>query len=291
MIIMRKLFDNRIARLFILSGLTLGFYVGAPRVFIKVLPKIPEAYRADAVLAAYIALPLILLLVYWLATRLMEHRAVKELAPSRAPVNLIAGAAIGIGLFSLVIGVLAAIGIAHVGGFDASASLTPTLIMAVVSGVGEELIFRGAIYRVLEEAFGSLTALVVSSLLFGAVHLGNPGATLASAADVTIEAGFLLGACYLATRNLWLPIGLHFGWNFAEGGIFGSLVSGNPFKGVFATTFTGPDTLSGGQFGAEGSIIAVAVCSAATVAILIAALRRGQWVGLHVALNDRGTAA
>jgi len=287
---MRKFFDNRIARFFVLTGLTLGLYVEALHLFAKLLPYIPEAHRADVVVGAYIVLPPTLVLVYWLATRLMEHRAVKELAPSRAPKNLIAGTAFGIGLFAAVIGVLATMGVAHVGHFDKSANLTPALTMAILSGVSEELIFRGVYYRLLEEMFGSLTALIVSSALFGAAHLGNEGATLWSAVCVTIEAGFLLGACYLATRNLWLPIGFHFGWNFAEGGLFGSLVSGNPFKGVMATTFSGPDYLSGGAFGAEGSIVAVAVCSVATVAILIAALKRGQWMKVHLALND-GAAA
>ena len=287
---MRKFFDNRIARFFVLFPLTLGGYIAAQLFFVKQLARIPLAYRDGAETAAHIVLPLILLLFYWIATRDLEHRPVRELAPSRAPVNLIAGAAVGIALFATVIGVLAAMGVAHVGHFDKSQSLIPALNMATLSGVGEELIFRGVLYRLFEEMFGSLTALIVSSALFGAAHLGNEGATLASAACVTIEAGFLLGACYLATRNLWLPIGLHFGWNFAEGGIFGSVVSGNPFQGVLATTFSGPAYLTGGNFGAEGSIVAVAVCSVATVAILIAALRRGQWVKVHLALNDRAAA-
>ncbi|HEX4861358.1 MAG TPA: CPBP family intramembrane glutamic endopeptidase, partial [Rhizomicrobium sp.] len=121
-------------------------------------------------------------------------------------------------------------------------------------------------------------------------HLGNHGATLTSAAAIALEAGILLGVCYMAVRNLWLPIGLHFGWNFAESGIFGSIVSGNAFKGVFATTMTGPELLTGGAFGPEASVVAVAVCGTAALVILSVALRRGEWKALRLTINDRASA-
>jgi hypothetical protein len=138
--------------------------------------------------------------------------------------------------------------------------------------------------------FGSLTALVVSAAFFGLTHLGNAHATMTGAAAIALEAGILLGVCYMAVRNLWLPIGLHFGWNFTEGGIFGSAVSGNDFTGIFTTTTSGPDLLTGGAFGPEASIVAVAICGAAALIIFVIALRRGEWKPLHLAINDRAAA-
>ena len=83
------------------------------------------------------------------------------------------------------------------------------------------------LFRIIEERTGTWIALALTGVVFGAIHLANPDATLWGTTAIAIEAGFMLAACYAATRNLWVPIGLHFGWNFAAGGIFSVVVSGN----------------------------------------------------------------
>ncbi len=284
---MRQIFDNRIVRFIILFIVTLCAYAGAQILQIVVMPRIPQADRETAAVAVEIASALALLLIYWASTRLLEHRRVAELAPARAPANLLAGGLIGLGLFSSVIAALSAMGIAHVGGFNSGQSLLRAANMAVLSGIGEELIFRGVVYRIFEEMFGSFVALLVSAAFFGATHLANPGATLTSGAAIALEAGVLLGVSYMMVRNLWLPIGLHFGWNFAESAIFGSVVSGNAFKGLFSTTLTGPELLTGGKFGPEASVVAVAICAAAAMMILVVAVRRGEWKPLTLRINDK----
>jgi membrane protease YdiL (CAAX protease family) len=284
---MRWFFDNRIVRFVVLFVLTLAAYAGAQLVPILVMPSIAQGEREAFAVGAEIVSAAALILIYWAFVRLMEHRRVGELKPSRAPANLIAGAAIGVGLFALAIATLSAMGVAHVGHFNSGQSLLGAVNMAVLSGIGEELIFRGVVYRIFEEMFGSPTALAVSAAFFGLTHLGNHGATLTSATAIALEAGILLGVCYMAVRNLWLPMGLHFGWNFAESGIFGSVVSGNAFKGLFATTMSGPELLTGGTFGPEASAVAVAICGTAALVILAVAVRRGEWVPSHISINDR----
>ena len=91
----------------------------------------------------------------------------------------------------------------------------------------EELLFRGILFRWLEEFGGSWLALLLTSALFGAAHLGNPNATAFSAFCIAVEAGVLLGAAYMLTRSLWLPMGLHAAWNFTQGEIFDVPVSGS----------------------------------------------------------------
>jgi hypothetical protein len=87
----------------------------------------------------------------------------------------------------------------------------------------------------------------------------------------------LLGAAYAATGRLWLPIGLHFGWNFAEGPIFGAAVSGTGIgSGLIEGKFEGPNILTGGQFGPEASVVAVIVCLAAAPYFLWRALQRTE---------------
>lgn len=81
--------------------------------------------------------------------------------------------------------------------------------------VAEEIVFRGLLFRILEEALGSWLALVISALLFGMYHLGNfEDPTLLSVASQTLG-GIGFAAAYMLTRKVWLPIGLHWGWDFA----------------------------------------------------------------------------
>ncbi|MBV9989728.1 MAG: CPBP family intramembrane metalloprotease [Alphaproteobacteria bacterium] len=283
----RRIFDNRIFRLVALFAVLIAIEVAAQIVPLKVMPLVPGPDKVAAAIGLSLASALAILLVYWLSVRMMEHRKVTELAPSRAPAGLIGGAAIGFGLFALTMAVLSALGVASFAATPGNSLLAPAN-MALLAGIGEELLMRGVIFRIFEEMFGSLVALIVSAALFGAAHLGNPGATLQSGIAIALEAGLLLAACYMWTRSLWLAIGLHFGWNFTEGAIFGAAVSGNDFKGLYTTALHGPATLTGGAFGAEGSIVAVGACLTAAAVFLALAVRRGEWRGLRLRVNDRG---
>jgi uncharacterized protein len=110
------------------------------------------------------------------------------------------------------------------------------------------------------------------------LHLVNPGATLLNAAAISIEAGVLLAAAYMLTRRLWLCIGIHIAWNFTQGGIFSVAVSGGQSKGLLRSNMVGPDWLTGGAFGAEASVVALAVCLAAGITLLVLAVKRGNVV-------------
>jgi hypothetical protein len=115
--------------------------------------------------------------------------------------------------------------------------------------------------------------------LFGAAHLFNPGATWFSSFAIAVEAGILLGAVYMLTRHLWAAMGLHAAWNFTQGWIFGLPVSGGRGgTGLFNGELTGSEWLTGGAFGLEASVAAVAVATTAGVAILAVAIRQGRLV-------------
>ena len=145
----------------------------------------------------------------------------------------------------------------------------------LVAAVSEEISFRGVLYRLVEERFGFRWALGVSAALFGALHFANPGATLWSCFAIAVEAGVLLGVVFHVTRSLWTCIGLHMAWNFLEGTVFGSAVSGSGGKhSLLAATFPGPDWLTGGRFGVEASVLTVALSIAASITLLAAQRRR-----------------
>jgi membrane protease YdiL (CAAX protease family) len=210
--------------------------------------------------------------------RLVERREPDELGLTGALRELGGGVLFGALLFCLVIGVLAALGLYSIGGLNPPPVLVLSLSISMISGFVEEVLFRGVLFRIVEESLGTWIALGISAVLFGLLHLGNPNATLAGAVAIAIEAGVLLAAAYAFTRRLWLPIGIHFAWNFTQGGIFGVAVSGNEIPGLLLGRLTGPAWLSGGAFGAEASVVAVVLCLAAGVLFIAKAVERGQVV-------------
>jgi len=284
---MRTIFNNRLVRFFALFLITVFAYAGAQIFAATVTPQIPLANRESFSIVTEAVSVVLLLLIYLFFVRAMEHRRVREISLRKTP-SIIPGVIIGLGLFTATIAILSAMGVAHIGNYTPGQPLLMAINMAVLSAVGEEIVFRGVVFRIFEEMFGTLVALLVSAGFFGLIHMGNHGATVVSGVAIALEAGVLLAVSYMLVRNLWLPIGLHFGWNFCEGGIFGSAVSGNAFKGLWHTTFTGPDILTGGKFGPEASVVAVAVCAAAALAMLVVAARKSQWRPFHVSITDRG---
>ncbi|MFD6096201.1 CPBP family intramembrane glutamic endopeptidase [Nocardiopsis flavescens] len=217
---------------------------------------------------------------YRAAVRRIEAREPRELSREGAARGLGWGTAAGVGLFAATIAAIAVLGGYRVTGWGSFEAFLAVCGLMCAVAVAEELLLRGVLLRVVEEAAGTWAALALSSAVFGALHLVNPNATLWGALAISLEAGLLLGAAYVATRSLWLPIGLHLGWNTAQAGIFGTAVSGSEdaFAGLLTGATSGPTALSGGAFGPEGSVIAVLLCGAATVYLLRLAHRRGHIV-------------
>ena len=223
-----------------------------------------------------LALAALVLLVYRTVAGRLERRDVDELARDGAVASVRRGTLIGLGLFAVMIGALAAFGAYAATWGSVWVALTSLGLMCAVA-VTEELMFRGVLFRIVEEVAGTWGALVVSALLFGALHLVNPNATVWGVLAIAVEAGLMLGAAYAATRSLWLPIGIHLGWNFAQAGIFGVTVSGSDgTTGLLNGVLTGPAALTGGSFGPEGSILAIVICGIPAIWFLRLAARRGR---------------
>ncbi|AYL34481.1 MULTISPECIES: CPBP family intramembrane glutamic endopeptidase [Streptomyces] len=219
------------------------------------------------------------LLVYrWVVGR-TEHRPVTELDPDGAGPALGRGTLIGVVMFGMVITNLATSGNYEVHGLGSVGGMAGLFGFMAAAAVTEEVLYRGVLFRIAEEYLGTWIALVLTALLFGLSHLLNAHATLWGAVAIAIEAGGMLAAAYAATRNLWVPIGVHFGWNFAAGGIFSTEVSGNDTEqGLLDATTSGNEWLTGGDFGPEGSVYSVLFGALLTLAFLWLAHRRGRLV-------------
>ncbi len=238
--------------------------------------RAPVSVADAVVLGGSIALAAALIGIYAALVHGMERRKATEVSPGVG--QALAGVVLGLVLFVAVLGLIHVAGSARLLGMSAHFDAVPVLAGSILAAVGEELALRGGVFRILEESCGTSAALVVSAAIFGLLHALNPGATVVSTAAIAIEAGVLLGAAYRLTGNLWLPIGLHFGWNFTEGGIFGASVSGDAAgQGVFAVTLAGPRLLTGGQFGPEASVIAIVVGLTAALVMIAVSVRSGRW--------------
>jgi uncharacterized protein len=243
------------------------------------IPTDPSALRSSLALLRNLIVAGAALGVYALFVRWLERRRATELDLRPGAVHFLVGGALGIALMAAVYGILWIAQMAAFGPADGATHLARGLVAMFLAAVFEELLFRAVLFRILEQSFGTSVALVGSALLFGFAHGINPGATLISDLAIVIEAGLLLGAAYALTRNLWLAIGIHTGWNFTEGGVFGASVSGTPGHGsLLHSALTGPDLLTGGAFGPEASLIAIAVCGLAALILGVLVYRRGGWL-------------
>ncbi|MBK8047062.1 MAG: CPBP family intramembrane metalloprotease [Anaerolineales bacterium] len=150
------------------------------------------------------------------------------------------------------------------------------IFLYVVVAIAEELLARGNQLLNMTEGFRPLgrwqavmLAWLISSVIFGALHILNPNATGRSIAYLAWY-GVLLGAGFVFTGELALPIGLHFSWNFVQGSIFGFAVSGRSLLGVsvLSTVETGPEFWTGGAFGPEGGLLGVLAAAAGILLII-----------------------
>ena len=226
------------------------------------------------------AIPVVLAIhfTYLGFVRFVERRGADELGREGAVAEAGKGVAVGAALFAASVGIVAALGYYSVVAVNPWTALLPPLSMALASAYTEELLFRGVLLRIAEEFLGTWIALLGSSALFALIHAANPNATLFSVLAIFLEAGILLGAAYILTRRLWLAIGIHFAWNFTQGGIFGVNVSGTSIGGLFDSELSGPPLLSGGRFGIETSVFAVVPCLAAGIVLLVQANRKGRFL-------------
>jgi len=135
-------------------------------------------------------------------------------------------------------------------------SIALNLAIMLIVAFSEEMIVRGYMLHNLMKSFDKYLALCISAVVFALLHLGNPNIGIIPVVEIFIG-GIMLGINYIYTKNLWFGIFLHFGWNFLQGPILGYQVSGIALQPLLQQNLQGPETLTGGAFGFEGSILAI----------------------------------
>jgi len=267
-------------RLFVMGFILLAAYGFSQAFHFEYLKgHMAFAYSPVVDWAGTLTLCLALMALYALLVRLFEARWPSEARPRPGLLGL--GILLGVGLFCAVYATYVMTGVAHFRGFNGLGGVGSVVLISILAGFGEEVLFRGVVFRVLEESFGTLLAMILSAALFGLLHAGNPGATVFSTAAVAIEAGGMLAAAYVWSRSLWLPIGIHLAWNATQGGLFSEPISGHAATGLlnFPLSPTASPLITGGVFGPEASIVALGVCVGLGGVFVVLAIRSGRWRG------------
>jgi membrane protease YdiL (CAAX protease family) len=248
--------------------------------------KPDEVGRSLPVLAVTTVLGILTLLAAW---QWLDRQGFAALGhpgpPGRVGMNLVGGLVGGIALMGIVVGVGTWLGAWTVsfGGPIVPLPVVGWSVLLVGAAYVEELLMRGYLLQ----NFGRRApwiGLTVTSLLFAVLHLGNPGVSsgvpgqeLLISLDIA-GAGFLLGAVFLLSRDLWLPTGLHVGWNWAQGVLFGLPVSGLVVPSIGHAVRSEPSLVGGSSFGPESSLIAVVAVFVIAIPLTIVVLRRGRLV-------------
>lgn len=202
----------------------------------------------------------------WVARRLLDRRSFPSLgfgAGRRALTDLLIGFLIPAAMMAVIFLLELALGWTRLDGWAWQAQPIGAVALGVVTGLAgfivvgyqEELLSRGYHLQNISEGMGLRWGVALSSGIFALMHLGNPNVTWYTALPGLLAAGLFLAYGWLRTRQLWLSIGLHVGWNFFEGTVFGFPVSGIGLAGLIRHTPVGPVAMTGGAFGPEAGLL------------------------------------
>ena len=213
---------------------------------------------------------------FFLVVRFVSRRRVAEFSLPGAGREFGWGLLIGVGIVAAAVGILALLTVYRVVSVQVGLGIVTGLMFGIGPAVMEEIFFRGFLLRILDDWVGSWSALIVASVLFALVHaLSSPAGPIA-ALFVLISASLALNMAWFLTRRLWMPVALHLGLNAAQGALFGLHVSGNATgQGLFTADLVGPDLLTGGAVGGEGSLPFLVVALGVGIVLTVVAVRRG----------------
>ncbi len=220
---------------------------------------------------------LFILAAYKILYKFYERRSISELSSSRLGLILVSGILLGAILQSLTIYVLYLKNGFLVSSVNSFTGVLPYMLKVFADSITVGILLIGIFFRITEEKLGSYITLVILALIFVGIHLASPNGTVLAAISISIHAALLLGAAYIYSRNLWLPIAIHFSWDFMQAGIFGAKLSGNIFsKSLLTTKIEGPSSITGGYFGPQGSIQAGLFCLTASIIFLLVCQRQNK---------------
>lgn len=218
---------------------------------------------------------LVMLSVYNFLFKYYERREITELSKTGLVMEGLIGLMAGALSIGLVVAILFLGGYYKVFSANNISALIMLLFLYITLSVLEEVVFRGIIYRIVEESLGTNLALIISAVLFGFGHIFNENANIISVISATLG-GILAGLLFSLTKRLWLPIFFHAGWNWALSSL-GLVVSGmEELPSFLQGRLEGPEIITGGVFGPENSVITMLVVLVLSGVAYHQTLKRGN---------------
>ncbi|HLH32595.1 MAG TPA: type II CAAX endopeptidase family protein [Terriglobia bacterium] len=256
-------------------GFFLIFWVATGLALSIVVYQFPDVftYNQLAVLALNeIALLVPAVVAMALTIRFVDHRPRQAFGIAFLPrwqCLLIFGLLLAAGMLGVLLvfcKIAGQLSIQWTGGQTSSGKLAATFGLLFLAALNEELVFRCFPLQLLMDGMGEWPGMIAMSILFGAVHMNNPNASVLGTVN-TMLAGVLLSLAYARTRSLWLPYAIHVGWNLGLGFVLGFALSGLDIASLWTTNVTGSDLLLGGKYGPEGGLVATFIFAASAVFI------------------------
>lgn len=266
----KRIFINRFSsiragwRIVIYLALTFGISEAFKPLHEFLKTYLPESKNFNSVstIVGYVFLVSAFLLAAYIILRWIDKRPFGTLGLNFSTgwlKELSIGMSMGFGLMTLMFIIFLVSGLIDVtaGAMDSTVALGvfKYLILFIFAGTFEELLLRGYAFQAFIEGSNIWIPSILLSLVFSILHIFNPNYS-AGGAIIIFLAGILFSIIYIKTRSLWMPVGMHFAWNWTQGSLWGMNVSGIDIKdSILVSTPHGPELLSGGDFGAEGSLI------------------------------------
>jgi membrane protease YdiL (CAAX protease family) len=278
---MRKLLGHPLPQAFALLFVVLAVFFVLQAVLVAAFQIGPENLTPALGLLLGLAGAVAALVTIPLARR-MEGESLAGLGfPAKNALrHLLSGAAVGAGVQAAVFGIMAMAGWYTVSAVTVDVgSLVTMTVLALCVAFWEEWAFRSVLLRLPEKALGSWWALVLSAVVFGLIHAPNANATPMTLVGITVAGGLVLGGGFLLTRSLWLPIGIHTGWNLFQNSVFGASSTG---AGAISETpllrghVNGPHLWTGNPGDLESGLVLILVATAVGAVLLVMAVRAGR---------------
>ena len=215
--------------------------------------------------------------------RAYDKRRIHELSAATFSNSAVIGFLIGVLSQSLLILIIYLAGTFLVVNVNPVSVLISPFAFALTAGFVAEIIMIGIVFRLLEQQIGTVVALLIFIILFAILHINAKGATVISVGATAMQAGLMLPAAYVLSRNLWLPVFLHLGWDFTEPGIFGGInPSSSLTQGLLTSKISGNSLLTGGETGPQDSLSSLLLCLILGLVFLLLAKRKNNFVKLHL---------
>jgi CAAX protease family protein len=274
---LQRILNFFVTKIIIGSGFIILLVVSIEWLRSTLLDKTSLSDNIKALIVA-IAEAFIAVIGYIFIFRLYEkRRQIHELSAGLLINNASIGFLSGVLLQSLFILFIYLGGTFLVMSLNSSSALVQPFAFALTAGFVAEIILIGVLFRLLEQQIGTVLSLIAFIMLFGILHVNVKGATSISIGATAMQAGLLLPASYVFSRNLWLPIFLHFGWDFAEPGIFGGINPSTSLTGGLLTSkIAGNPLLTGGPTGPQNSLSSLVVCLVLGLILLFLAKRKNN---------------